>query len=263
VIDNTPLLTIVSNSGSVFNDGCGLKRGSITGVQVIGGIPDYSYKWIDKNNVPVQYTLDLVGVAGGEYRLVVTDKTTCGTFTSDVYTIADYSFDVSIPIAQDIRVCYATDILVTVKNKEEGKYQLFKDDTNLGPILESETGSFAFKVNKTDTYFIKHVIGTCESATSSFKVEVINDNLEISNTMTPNGDGINDAWVVKGLPDYKGTLIQLFNRSGQLVYENRGNYDVPFEGIFRGAMLPAGVYYYNIDLKADCKPIAGSLTLLR
>jgi gliding motility-associated-like protein len=94
-------------------------------------------------------------------------------------------------------------------------------------------------------------------------VEVINDNLEISNTMTPNGDGINDLWVVKGLPDSKATLIQLYSRSGQLVYESRGNYDKPFDGSFRGVNLPAGVYYYNIDLKADCKPLSGSLTLLR
>jgi gliding motility-associated-like protein len=262
-IINTPLLTIIPNSGTPFNDGCGLKKGSITGVQVTGGVKDYKYEWLDRNNVIVQTTEKLIDVGAGEYRLRVFDQTSCGVAISEVYTIADIPFEVSTPIAQDVRVCYATDILITVKNKEEGKYQLFKDDTALGPILESETGTFAVKVKKTGQYFLKHIIGTCESTVSSFTVEVINDNLEISNTMTPNGDGINDTWVVKGLPDYKNTLIQLFNRSGQLVYENRGNYDSPFDGMFRGAMLPAGVYYYNVDLKADCKPIAGSLTLLR
>jgi gliding motility-associated-like protein len=81
--------------------------------------------------------------------------------------------------------------------------------------------------------------------------------------MTPNGDGMNDVWQVRGLPDFKSTNIKIYTRGGQLVYESIGNYTKPFDGLFRGKELPAGVYYYVIDLRAECKPLGGSITLLR
>ncbi|MNY56093.1 hypothetical protein D3C86_1921360 [compost metagenome] len=81
--------------------------------------------------------------------------------------------------------------------------------------------------------------------------------------MTPNGDGKNDYWMISGLPDHADINIKVYTRSGQLVYESIGRYDTPFDGRFRGKDLPAGAYYYKIDLRADCKPIGGSITLLR
>ncbi|RYF22671.1 MAG: gliding motility-associated C-terminal domain-containing protein [Flavobacteriales bacterium] len=262
-IANTPLLAIVPNTGVVSNDGCGLLRGSVKDVVIIGGVPEYSYKWINQNNEAVKYTKDLEGVGAGEYRLIVTDKTTCGTFTSQIFKIEDFSFEVSTPVVSDIRVCYATDISINIKNPEEGVYQLFKNEFDISPMLESDKGTFNFKVAKSGRYYMKRKLGNCESVFSNFFIEVTNDNLEITNTMTPNGDGLNDTWVIRGLPNYKDITIQLYSRSGQLVYESRGGYEKPFDGIFRGQSLPAGAYYYHIDLKADCKLIKGSLTLLR
>lgn len=262
-IANTPLLAIVPNTGVVTNDGCGLLRGSVKDVVVIGGVPEYSYKWINQNNEAVKYTKDLEGVGAGEYRLIVTDKTSCGTYTSEIFKIEDFSFEVSSPVVADIRVCYATDIAINIKNVEEGVYRLFKNEFDVAPMLESDKGTFNFRVAKSGRYYIKRKLGNCESVFSSFYIEVTNDNLEITNTMTPNGDGRNDAWVVRGLPNHKDITIQLYSRSGQLVYEARGGYEKPFDGTFRGKELPAGAYYYYIDLKADCKLIKGSLTLLR
>ncbi len=263
IVDNIRLLSIVPSTGATNDDGCGLKRGSVTGVTVIGGVPEYTYKWINAKDEAIQYTKDLVGVGAGEYRLVVTDKTTCGTATSGVFTIRDYTFEVAAPSVNDVRVCYVTDLMIAVNKPEEGTYQLFTNTIDKAPFMESGTGIFNFKVTKSQKYYIKRKLGNCESVFSTFNVEVTNDNIEIANTMTPNGDGMNDQWTIKGLPNYKDIVIQLYSRSGQLVYESRGGYDKPFIGSFRGSDLPAGVYYYHIDLKVDCKPIAGSLTLLR
>lgn len=103
----------------------------------------------------------------------------------------------------------------------------------------------------------------CLSDFAAIKVEVTHDNLEIGNIMTPNGDGLNDTWMLKGLPDFKGNNIKIYSKSGQLIYEAIGDYKKPFDGTFRGKELPAGVYYYIIDLRAECKPIGGSITLIR
>ncbi len=245
------------------NDYCGLKRGSITGLKATGGIPGYTYSWIDENDKEVGTSLDLLNIGEGKYRLVLKDQTTCGEDISDEYTIIDQSRPMADPLAGDVRVCYTTEITIPVSNVEEGTYQLYKKTSDSSPFMENTTGIFTFLASGTSDYYVRRVLGHCISNFTKIHVEVTNDNLEITNTMTPNGDGVNDIWSLTGLPDYPDIKIQLYTRDGQLVYECIGPYINPFDGHFRGAELPAGVYYYKIDLRGDCKPLSGSLTLLR
>ncbi|WP_316843108.1 gliding motility-associated C-terminal domain-containing protein [Pedobacter psychrodurus] len=262
-INVTPKLNIVSNTATVIKDGCTLQRGSVKGIQVIGGIPAYDFKWINEAGEAVQYTQELINVGAGTYRLEVRDKTSCGYAISEAYTIIDEPFKILTPIINDLRVCYVSDIVLPVIAPEEGTYQLFEKIDDSKPFLESTTGVFKFKVAKTADYLVRRKLGSCTSEFAKVHVEVTHDNLEITNTMTPNGDGMNDVWQVRGLPDFKGTNIKIYTRGGQLVFESIGNYTKPFDGLFRGKELPAGVYYYVIDLRAECKPLGGSITLLR
>ncbi len=262
-IENTPLLTIEPLTGVVVDDGCSLLRGSITGVRVNGGVPPYVFSWENEAGQLIQSTQDLVGIPEGKYRMVLKDNTSCGLAISDYYTVVNPSFIISTPVVNDMRVCYATDIMLPVVGPEEGTYQLYMTETDSAPFLESNNGRFNFKVSKTGDYVIRRKLGTCYSEFSAIHIEVTNDNLEIKNTMTPNGDGMNDYWMISGLPDHAYNNIKIYTRSGQLVYESTGAYNKPFDGRFRGTDLPAGVYYYKVDLRADCKPIGGSITLLR
>lgn len=262
-IEVTPLLTIVPNTGTAVDDGCTLQRGSVTGVQVIGGVPGYDFKWINEAGKAVQFTQDLIKAGAGTYRLEVKDKTSCGYAISEPFNIVDEPFKILTPIINDLRVCYVSDIVLPVIAPEEGTYQLFEKLDDTKPFLESTTGIFKFKVAKTADYYVRRKLGSCNSEFAKVHVEVTHDNLEITNTMTPNGDGMNDVWQVRGLPDFKGTNIKIYTRGGQLVYESIGNYNKPFDGRFRDKDLPAGVYYYVIDLRAECKPLGGSITLLR
>jgi len=262
-VNVTPLLTIVPNTGTSVKDGCSLQRGSVTGVQVIGGVPGYDFKWINEKGEAIQFTQDLTNIGAGTYRLEVKDKTSCGYAISEPFTIVDEPFKILAPVIHDLRVCYVSDIVLPVIAPEEGTYQLFEKLDDIKPFLESTTGVFKFKVAKTADYFVRRKLGSCTSEFTKVHVEVTHDNLEITNTMTPNGDGMNDVWQVRGLPDFKGTNIKVYTRGGQLVYESIGNYNKPFDGRFRDKELPAGVYYYVIDLRAECKPLGGSITLLR
>lgn len=86
--------------------------------------------------------------------------------------------------------------------------------------------------------------------------------LVIPNTFTPNNDGINDTWVIKNLDTYQKYTVQIFNRNGEsLFFSNR--YSQPWDGKYKGAKLPAGTYYYVIDLHTGSKPLAGSITIIR
>ncbi|EDM36993.1 hypothetical protein PBAL39_04323 [Pedobacter sp. BAL39] len=263
VIERIPLLVIEPASAVVVNDGCSLLRGSVTGIKVNGGLPPYSYTWENEAGSLIQSTADLIGVPGGRYRLVLKDNTSCGIATSEYYTVENPSFPIERPGVNDMRVCYSTEIMLPVMVPEEGTYELFQDVNDTRPMLETTNGKFVFKVSRTADYYVRRRLGSCYSSFTKVHIEVTNDNMDIKNTLTPNGDGINDVWMITGLPDYNNINIKIYSRSGQLVYESTGRYEKPFDGRFRGKDLPAGAYYYRIDLRADCDPIGGSLTLLR
>jgi gliding motility-associated-like protein len=81
-------------------------------------------------------------------------------------------------------------------------------------------------------------------------------------SFSPNGDGINDVWNILLLDSYPDNKVEIFNRTGQKVFESKG-YKIPFDGNFQNMPLPVGVYYYIIAPKSGRKTVTGSLTLIR
>ncbi|WP_234859124.1 Ig-like domain-containing protein [Aquimarina aquimarini] len=73
--------------------------------------------------------------------------------------------------------------------------------------------------------------------------------------MSPNGDGVNDVFVIEGIEEFENTLT-IFNRWGVKVYEskNYGRDNNFFRGISNGRStiegkeeLPVGTYYYVVE----------------
>ncbi|GAB3922847.1 hypothetical protein GCM10028827_08490 [Mucilaginibacter myungsuensis] len=86
--------------------------------------------------------------------------------------------------------------------------------------------------------------------------------LKIANTFTPNDDGINDTWNLPVLASYPKCSVKIFDRRGTLLFDSIG-YPTPWDGTYRGANLPTGVYYYIIDPKLDAKVLSGTITIIR
>jgi len=84
----------------------------------------------------------------------------------------------------------------------------------------------------------------------------------IPNTFSPNGDGINDAWVIQYLDEYTSNHVQVFTRAGQLVFESRGLYKA-WNGTYKGKPLPMDTYYYIIEPGSGRDPVSGYVTILR
>ncbi|MFV8464381.1 Ig-like domain-containing protein, partial [Flavobacterium sp. LB1P62] len=77
--------------------------------------------------------------------------------------------------------------------------------------------------------------------------------LEVFNAVSPNGDGDNDVFYIRGLECYPKNTVEIYNRWGVLVFEINAynNSDRAFKGISEGRVtvnqaeeLPAGTYYY-------------------
>jgi len=86
--------------------------------------------------------------------------------------------------------------------------------------------------------------------------------IAIPNAFTPNGDGINDVWNIKSLIDYPSCLVSIFTRYGSMIYQSRG-YARPWDGFYNGSQLPAGTYYYIINLQNGQPPFSGWVALIR
>ncbi|MFC4721882.1 gliding motility-associated C-terminal domain-containing protein, partial [Geojedonia litorea] len=86
------------------------------------------------------------------------------------------------------------------------------------------------------------------------------EKLVVYDIITPNGDGLNDYLVFKGLEDFPNNTLQIYNRWGVIVYSAKGYGvgDKLFKGISNGrstinksAMLPEGTYYYLLNYVDD------------
>jgi gliding motility-associated-like protein len=85
------------------------------------------------------------------------------------------------------------------------------------------------------------------------------------NAFTPNGDGINDRWLITDGNCLIGVRAQVFNRYGSRVFESP-NYDNTWDGTYKGKHLPDGTYYYVLEfvlLNGKRQVLKGDVTILR
>ncbi len=70
----------------------------------------------------------------------------------------------------------------------------------------------------------------------------------VHDVITPNGDGINDTWIIEGIGNYPANCITIFDKWGDKVYEQSG-YKNDWQGKGRGSeLLPDGTYFYIVQL---------------
>ena len=81
----------------------------------------------------------------------------------------------------------------------------------------------------------------------------------IPDAFTPNNDGQNDTWELKGLEEYPDAEVTVFDRWGQAVFYNKGSYQKPFDG----NTLPTGSYAYVIRSEPAGHVFRGKLLLIR
>ena len=89
----------------------------------------------------------------------------------------------------------------------------------------------------------------------------VNPQIEVNNFMSPNNDGDNDTWEIKGNYLLDGCTVQIYDSWGNLIQESLG-YQNDWDGTKEGTNLPEGTYFYIINCNDD-QPISGSITLIR
>lgn len=99
------------------------------------------------------------------------------------------------------------------------------------------------------------------------------DELEVFNVITPNGDGIHDVLTIRSIENYPNNDIQVYNRWGILVFETIAyrNQNNNFDGrsqaratLNKDELLPKGTYFYILnyeDRDGSWKQLSGHLYL--
>jgi gliding motility-associated-like protein len=96
------------------------------------------------------------------------------------------------------------------------------------------------------------------------------ENIFIPNIFSPNGDGINDVFYIRGSGITGINYFRIFNRWGQLVFERKNaplnTPSAGWNGTLNGVLLPPDAYVYMVDVNCDngkTTTLKGDITLVR
>ena len=115
---------------------------------------------------------------------------------------------------------------------------------------------------ETTTFYVTVTDDNGCTATDSVLVEVT-PGIDFPDGITPNGDGINDVWIIDNISLFDDAIVEVYNRWGQMLFQSPPGYPQPWDGKFNDEDLPVGTYYYVIYSDNFKEPFTGPITLVR
>ncbi|MDQ7947463.1 MAG: gliding motility-associated C-terminal domain-containing protein [Pedobacter sp.] len=248
-------------SFNLKNATCGAANGKIVVVGAPSNDP-FTFRWLDVQNNVVGNTETAENLVPGSYRLMVSTQNGCESEAAVFEILEEPLPTINYSAVQKYLSCdgrFVSTSGISI-NGTTGPYTYsWKDQNgievaqglNLGGVVP---GIYVLQVTdqngcKVDGQFLDFTGMTVTA-------------LNVPNAFSPNGDGINDYWQIEGVKGYFTGEFSVYNRDGGRVFYSRG-YTEPFDGRYKGKLLPTGTYYFIIDLKTDCPRLTGSLTILR
>ena len=92
------------------------------------------------------------------------------------------------------------------------------------------------------------------SSICTFDVVVQESDIEftISKAVTPNGDGINDIWLLENIENFENNTVIIIDRWGSKIFQATGydNEKIFWDGTNQsGTVVPTGTYFYTIEVQ--------------
>jgi gliding motility-associated-like protein len=221
-------------------------------VLVTGNQPPYTYSW---SNGATTQTISSLSV--GSYFLTVTDDLGCIALDTVAISVASISVlekNLTQPEC-DTTLDGAIEIILVSGNTDI----TFEWDNGQDSSTAVNLSAGNYTVTITNEYNCTLIDTTILTAE-----RVCNDTLIIYDVFSPNGDGKNDLWVIDGLANYPNNELEIYNRWGSMVFEQKP-YTNGWDGSNKkGDPLPSATYYYILKLNDGTdKVYSGHVTIIR
>ena len=258
-VDSSFIIVDTSNIGFVINGDSIICAGDTVLLQadVYAGI---SYQWFENGvALPDDTTSQLVVVANGSYSLQA--GSACGIFTDGPVTVTVNSLP-AVDAGTDHTIDCDSMLLLSATGATDYSWS----PANL--CLPPDVATTVVSPDITTWFIVTGTDANGCSSSDSVLVTVSCDTLFVPSGFSPNGDNINDYFVISQLEKYPNANLKIFNRWGALVYE-KDKYDNTWNGLSNsdlirmGEELPDGTYYYVLDLKDGNDPLQGFVVLRR
>ncbi len=112
--------------------------------------------------------------------------------------------------------------------------------------------------------------GCKNSGEVTVQVACTGQNFFIPNTFSPNGDGSNDVFYLRGTGLFRVKVMRVFNRWGEIVFEKRefpvNNPAYGWDGSYKGKRGQADVYVYQLEIicnNGDVIKYSGNIALIQ
>ncbi|MCC7029113.1 MAG: gliding motility-associated C-terminal domain-containing protein [Chitinophagaceae bacterium] len=187
-----------------------------------------------------------------------TNDTTLFTITIVPPPVADFIFDPAVPTLRDATI--------TLLNQSQlaDHYEWYENNTLHGTstdytVSNPGLGTFCY------TLIAYNTLGCSNTVTKCVKIkDSVLSTFFIPNVFTPNGDGLNDIFRVKG-KNIHINLFSIYDRFGQLLFQT-DDLTTGWNGDYKGVQCEVGTYFYLIhysDAEGSGKIEKGDLTLIR
>jgi len=188
-----------------------------------------------------------------EYRLIVRDNNNCTTEKilniyqpaelSAFYTYSNPSCIGNIDGSVEFSVSGGTE-----------PYTFFWDNDSSVMSLINSFSEGVYNITITDSHHCSKEI------TGITFIDIPVECIWIPSAFTPNGDGINDIWIIENLEIYYGAVVNIYNRWGQLIHT--GGCTDKWNGKCNDKFVATGTYLYTLDLKNGEKPVVGNVSVI-
>jgi gliding motility-associated-like protein len=253
--DTTPVTTILTVCDFVPADTANVVVTNCDGMTV--GQANFGLWSIDANKCLVYSAGPIKGSDTLCIKVCNTETQIC-TETTVIVTVTGLP---PVAIRNDTITDPNTPVVISVLNNDiktdEDSLSLCPDAIVMTPsngsVIVNQDGTITYTPNQGYTGIDSFIYQICDpEGIDTAIVYITITNCQLPTVITPNGDGINDVFVVS-CPSSSPISFCVFNRWGIEVYrnENYGQNSNFFDGNYQGSPLPDGTYYYVIKYTND------------
>lgn len=192
---------------------------------------------------------------------------------SEITGATSATYNVTVPGVYGVEVisssgCRGTEEIVITEGVGATITEINIDDRTVAIVANSAAAPLQYSldgINWQTSNVFTNVFGgqytvyvkNAEGCISSREFSIFN----IPTMFTPNGDGINDVWIIPGIEVYPGSTVEIYDRVGRQLVNKRIESNVIWDGYYGNSKKAATTDYWYVIKLSDGRKFTGSITV--